>query len=156
MSDHTSAPRISVLTYADSGFVVSLYRPTESLSRTARREIKHAPAPVFLSPLSLLEIRNALNMAIARGEIGEAERDAVMADIERQIAAGFFRMTQVSQAAIYAKAGELSDRHTQSILTRSLDLMHVAAALLCKARLFLSTDTRQRKVAQAEGLVMKP
>jgi hypothetical protein len=144
------------LTYADSGFVVSLYRPTESLSRVARREIKRAPAPVILSALSLLEIRNALNMAIARGEIGEAERDAVMADIEEQIAAGFFRLAHVSQAAIYAKAGELSDRHTPTHLSRSLDLMHVAAALLCKVRLFLSTDVRQRKVAQAEGLAVKP
>ncbi|CAN5141683.1 hypothetical protein BH20VER2_BH20VER2_13030 [soil metagenome] len=122
----------------------------------ARREIKRAPVPVFLSPLSLLEIRNALNMAIARGEIGETERDAVMADIERQIAAGFFHAVQVSQAAIYAKACELSDSHTPAILARSLDLMHVAAALLCKARLFLSTDTRQCKVARAEGLAVKP
>lgn len=144
------------MTYADSGFVVSLYRPTESLSRMARREIKRAPAPVFLSPLSLLEIRNALNMAIARKEIGETERDAVMADIERQIEAGFFRVVQVSQAAIYTKACELSDSHTPAILARSLDLMHVAAAMLCKARLFLSTDARQRKVAEAEGLTVKP
>jgi hypothetical protein len=144
------------LTYADSGFVVSLYRPTESLSRTARREIKRAPGPVILSPLSLLEIRNALNMAIARGEIGEAARDAVMADIEERIAAGFFRMAQVSQAAIYTKAGELSDRHTPDCHARSLDLMHVATALLCKVRLFLSTDVRQCKVAQAEGLIVKP
>ena len=65
-------------------------------------------------------------------------------------------VSQVSQASIYAKAGELSDLHTPSTLSRSLDLMHVAAALLCKARLFLSTDIRQRKVAQAEGLKVKP
>jgi hypothetical protein len=42
------------------------------------------------------------------------------------------------------------------MLTRSLDLMHVAAALLCKARVFLSTDTRQRAAAKAEGLEVKP
>ncbi len=143
------------MTYADTGFVVSLYRP-EPATAAARREIKRAAAPVFLSPLSLLEIRNALNMAIARGETGAAERDAVLADIERQIAAGFFRVAQVSQAAIYAKAGELSDRHTPALLTRSPDLMHIAAAQLCKASLFLSTDTRQRKAAQAEGLKVKP
>lgn len=144
------------MTYADSGFVVSLYRPTESLSAAARRAIKRVPGPVHLSQLSMLEIRNALNMGIGRGEIGEPEREAVVADIERQIAAGFFRMAEVSQSAIYAKARELSDRHTPALLTRSLDLMHVATALLCKARVFLSTDTRQRKAAQAEGLGVKP
>jgi hypothetical protein len=144
------------LTYADSSFVVAIYRTTEGISGQARRQIKQAPGPVLLSPLSLLEIRNAFNMAIGRGEIGEAEREAVLADIERQIAAGFFRMADVSQADIYAKARELSDRHTPAMLTRSLDLMHVATALLSKARVFLSTDNRQRLAAKAEGLDVKP
>ena len=144
------------MNYADSGFIVSLYRPSEELSRVARRTIKQSPGPVMLSPLSLLEIRNALNMAIRRGEMGEAEREAVLADIRRQIEAGFFRMAEVSQSEIYAKAGELSDRHTPALLTRSLDLMHVGTALLCKAKRFLSTDTRQRAAAKAEGLEVKP
>ena len=144
------------MTYADSGFVVSLYRPSESLSPKAQREIRRAPAPVFLSPLSLLEIRNAFNLAIQRGEIGEGEREAVMTDIARQIERGFFRLAEVSQADIYALAHELSNRHTPNLATRSLDLMHVAAALLVKARVFLTTDTRQAKAAQAEGLAVKP
>lgn len=144
------------MTYADSSFVVSLYRTSEGISERARQQIKQTPGPVFLSPLSLLEIRNAFNMAIGRGEIGEAEREAVIADIERQIEAGFFRMATVSQAEIYAKARELSDRHTPVMLTRSLDLLHIAAALLCKVRFFLSTDTRQRMAAQAEGMEVNP
>ena len=104
----------------------------------------------------MLEIRNAFNRAIGRGEIGETEREAVMADMERQIEAGFFRMADASQAEIYAKARELSDRHTTAMRTRSLDLMHVAAALLCKARVILSTDTRQRTVALADGATARP
>jgi hypothetical protein len=144
------------LTYADSGFVVSLYRPTEELSSAARKAIKKAPGPVILSPLSLLEIRNALNVAIHRGEMTAAGREAVLADIRQQLETGFFRIAEVSQARIYARAAELSDRYTAELLTRSLDLMHVATALLCDARLFLSTDTRQRKAAKAEGLAVKP
>ncbi len=57
---------------------------------------------------------------------------------------------------IYALAHELSDRHTPALATRSLDLMHVATALLVKARLFLPTDIRQGKAAKAEGLDVKP
>lgn len=144
------------MTYADSSFVVSLYRTTEGISERARREIKLVPHPVILSPLSLLEIRNAFNMGIGRGEIGVPDREAVMADIDRQIEAGFFRMVDVSQTDIYTKARELSDRHTPTILTRSLDLMHVATALLVKASVFLSTDSRQRQAAMAEGLKVKP
>jgi hypothetical protein len=83
-------------------------------------------------------------------------RDTGFADIRRQLDTGFFRMAEASQSEIYAKAGELSDTHTPAIGTRSLDLMHVATAMLCKAQRFLSTDTRQREAAKAEGLEVKP
>jgi len=40
--------------------------------------------------------------------------------------------------------------------TRSLDLMHAAAALLLGSETFLSFDERQRKAAKSEGLKVKP
>jgi predicted nucleic acid-binding protein len=144
------------LTYADSGFVVSLYLTTEGTSAQARKEVKRASKPILLSPLSLLEIRNALNFGINRGEITSDQRDAVLAEIEAQIEKGFFRMVDVSQSSIYAKAQELSNTHTPATATRSLDLMHLAAALLSGARTFLTFDKRQAKAATTEGLLVKP
>ena len=145
-----------MVSYADTGILVSAYLPYEETAAPARRAMGKAPRPVILSPLTLLEVRNALNGAIHRGEIGKDDRDAVFTDIERQLAAGFFRMADASQTDIYAKARELSDRYTPAMATRSLDLMHVATALLSKARVFLSTDIRQRKAAKAEGLTVMP
>ena len=37
-----------------------------------------------------------------------------------------------------------------------MDLLHVAPALECGAKPFLSSDTRQRKLAKAAGLKVKP
>jgi predicted nucleic acid-binding protein len=144
------------LTYADSGFVVSLYLTTEGTSARARSEVKRAGRPVLLSPLSLLEIRNALNFGINRSEITSDQRDAVLAEIDTQIEAGFFRLVEASQSSIYTKAQELSNKHTPTIATRSLDLMHLAAALLSAARTFLTFDKRQAKAAAAEALFVKP
>ena len=144
------------MTYADSGFVVSLYLTTEGTSALARKEVKRAGKPLVLSPLSLLEIRNTLNFGINRGEITSAQRDAVLAEINTQIETGFFRLVDASQSSIHAKAQELSDKHTRAVATRSLDLMHIAAALLSGARTFLTFDKRQAKAAAAEGLVVKP
>jgi predicted nucleic acid-binding protein len=144
------------LTYADSGFVVSLYLTTEGTSAQARKEVKRTSKPILLSPLSLLEIRNALNFGINRGDITSEQRDAVLSEIEAQIEKGFFRMVDVSQSSIYAKAQELSNKHTPTTATRSLDLMHLAAALLSEARSFLTFDKRQAKAAAAEGLLVKP
>ena len=143
------------MTYADSGFVVSLYLTTEGTSAQARKEVKRASKPILLSPLSLLEIRNALNFGINRGEITSEQRDAVLAEINAQIETGFFRMVDASQSSIHAKALELSDKHTPAVSTRSLDLMHLAAALLSGTRTFLTFDKRQAKAAAAEGLVVK-
>jgi len=56
--------------------------------------------------------------------------DAVLAEIDTHIEAGFFRLVDASQSSIYAKAQELSNKHTPAVATRSLDLMHLAAALL--------------------------
>ena len=144
------------MTYADSGFVVSLYLTTEGTSAQARKEGKRASRPILLSPLSLLEIRNALNFGIHRGEVTSDQRDAVLAEIEAQIEKGFFRLVDASQSSIYSKAQELSNKHTPEVATRSLDLMHLAAALLSEALTFLTFDKRQAKAASAEGLVVKP
>lgn len=144
------------MTYADSGFVVSLYLTTEGTSAQARKEVKRASKPIILSPLSLLEIRNALNFGINRCEMTNDQRDAVLSEIDTQIEKGFFRLVDASQSAIYVKAVELSNKHTPTIATRSLDLMHLAAALLSEARTFLTFDKRQAKAATAAGLVVKP
>ena len=56
----------------------------------------------------------------------------------------------------FAEALELADRYSARLGTRSLDLMHVSAALLLKTETFLSFDERQRKAAKAEGLKVKP
>ena len=144
------------MTYADSALVVSLYLTTEGTSVQARKEVKRAGKPVLLSPLSLLEIRNALNFGINRGEVTSEQRDAVLAEIDTQIETGFFRLVDASQSSIHAKAQELSNKHTPALVTRSLDLMHLAAALLPGARTFLTFDKRQAKAAAAEGLVVKP
>ena len=144
------------MTYADSGFVVSLYLTTEGTSAQARKEVKRASKPILLSPLSLLEIRNALNFGINRGEITGDQRDAVLVEIEAQIEKGFFRLVEASQSSIYAKAQELSNAHTPTVATRSLDLMHLAAAMLSNAGTFLTFEKRQTKVAMVENIVVKP
>ena len=97
-------------------------------------------------------------MLLLRRQEGDQNRtaDAVLAEIDTHIEAGFFRLVDASQSSIYAKAQELSYKHTPSVATRSLDLMHLAAALVSGARTFLTFDQRQAKVAFAEGLLVKP
>jgi predicted nucleic acid-binding protein len=42
------------------------------------------------------------------------------------------------------------------LATRSLDLLHLAAALLLNATAFFSFDDRYRQVARLQGMTIKP
>jgi len=141
--------------YADTGFIASLYLPEATSTRAiaAARRLKEA-LPV--TPLILLEFRNALNLAVKRGGIDGAERETIWRTFEGDLADGIFVHAPLSTSEVYRKARELSDRHTPKVGTRSLDLLHVAAALTLGAKEMFTFDERQAKAAKAEGLKIKP
>jgi hypothetical protein len=144
-----------MVAFADTGFVASLYLK-ESTSAQARAAIQAAPAALPLTPLTALELRNAFNRAVQRQRITAAQRDALWQDVEADIASGFLVLTPVASDQLHHKARQLSDRYTPTLGTRSLDLLHVAAALVLEATVFFSFDDRQRKTAASEGLKVKP
>jgi predicted nucleic acid-binding protein len=50
----------------------------------------------------------------------------------------------------------LAEHHTPVIGARSLDVLHVAAALVLGATEFCTLDTRQANLAKAAGLHVQP
>ncbi|MDB6016170.1 MAG: twitching motility protein PilT [Pedosphaera sp.] len=144
-----------MLAFADTGFIASLYLK-ESTSAQARKTIQAAPVVLPITPLAMLELRNAFNRSVQRQLITLAQRDALWQDVETDIASGFLVLTPVTSEELHTKARQLSDRYTPTLGTRSLDLLHVAAALVLKAKDFFSFDDRQRKAAASEGLKVKP
>ena len=141
--------------YADTGFLGSLYLE-EATTRRAETALAGLTEPLPLIPLAILEFRNTLNLAIARGRISEAERDASWRRFQAHIETGVFTQMAIPAEELHGKARELSDRYTPRLATRSLDLLHVAAALLLGAKVLYSFDERQRQVAAGEGLKIKP
>jgi len=144
-----------MVAYADTGFLVSLYLE-ESTSEAADAALGEKRQPLPLTPLGSLELRNALNRAVHRQRITAAERDAIWGDVDTDITGGVLVPTPLASAHLHAKARDLSDRYTPTIGTRSLDLLHVAAAMLLETEAFFSFDERQRQVAASEGMGVKP
>ena len=144
-----------MVAFADTGFIASLYLE-ESTSKAADAALGTKRVPLPLTPLAALELRNAFNRAVQRQRITAAQRDALWQDVEADIASGFLILTPVAADELHHKARQLSDRYTPTLGTRSLDLLHVAAALVLEARVFFSFDDRQRKAAASEGLKVKP
>jgi predicted nucleic acid-binding protein len=141
--------------YADTGFLVSLYLE-EMTSPAADAAFAKVTGALPLTALGMLELRNAFNLAIVRGRITEPERDRLWRKFEDQCEAGVFEDADVGAESLHQRARELSDRYTPAHATRSLDLLHVAAALELGAREFLTFDERQSRVAKAEGLLVRP
>ena len=80
-----------------------------------------------------------------------AQRDALWQDVEADIASGFLVLTPVASDETHNKTRQLSDRYTPTPGTRSLHLLHVAAALVLKAKAFsaLTTASETRRRAKA-------
>ena len=141
--------------YPDSSFLVSFYR--EDNNHVAARAFmqKWAPSLAFL-PLHRVELRNALRLAEAQGLFKMEERREAFKEIEQDLRDGFLVHVAIAWSDICRRADELSEKHSARNGQRAIDLLHVAAALESGAKLFLSFDQRQRGLAKAAGLQVKP
>ncbi|HJU09369.1 MAG TPA: hypothetical protein VJ728_00760, partial [Candidatus Binataceae bacterium] len=61
---------------------------------------------------------------------------------------------QALSDGIFVTAIQLASRWTARLGTRSLDLIHVASAVVFRADVFHTFDDRQRKLALAAGLTV--
>lgn len=110
------------------------------------------PLPLSFVWLHQLELRNALRLRVFRGEITPAQRDSSLNLILADLASGVLKATTPPHASVMTEAERLSATHSESLGTRSLDILHVAAALVLGAGEFLTFDQRQAKLAKATGL----
>jgi hypothetical protein len=138
-----------------SGFVAALYKEETNSGRAAALMARQM-ASVRLSQLGELEFRNALHLAVFRGELTSGDAALKKRLFLEDVANGIFIIMPVPASELFARSVELADRHSARLGTRSLDLIHVAAALLLKTDTFLSFDERQRKAAKSEKLKVKP
>jgi predicted nucleic acid-binding protein len=110
---------------------------------------------LFISPLVELELTNALQLRVFRKELTKGEATAAYALIQNDLATGVYSVQPVS-ATVFDAAKRISLKYTAGIGSRSLDVLHVAAALAMRADVLLSFDDNQRKLAKAAGLRAAP
>ena len=115
-----------------------------------------AAAPRFYTPLHRIEVRNALRNAAGRSEITEQICRTAFWQIDEDLRDGVLIHTPVEWTNIFRRADELSEKQVGREGQRTIDLLHIAIALECGAKTFLSFDNRQRKLARAAGLKVKP
>lgn len=140
-----------MIAYADTGFLCSLYAP-DAHTRRAVARMKQQTLPLPVTWLHRLEFRNALRLRVFRGEITSIERDASLNVMLTDLASGVLAHAAPPLADLTTEAERLSALHSEALGTRTLDILHVAAALVLGLPEFLAFDHRQQALAAAAGL----
>ena len=137
--------------YADTGFLCSLYAPDAHTEKASERmETEDLPLPLVW--MHQLEFRNAMRLRVFRREITVMQRDASLNTMLRDLADGVLAVTELPLSDVMLESERLSALHSETIGTRSVDILHVAAALVLGCGKFLSFDIRQAKLAGLAGL----
>jgi predicted nucleic acid-binding protein len=135
--------------YADTSFIASLYVLDEN-SPSAAEKMARAQLPVVISALVEFEFTNAVSLRVFRHEISRSLAKASHATFARDIQDGVF-LVQPITSSIFDRAKQIAKTQTPVLGTRSLDVLHVAAALVLRADRFWTFDRHQRKLAATEG-----
>ncbi len=113
-----------------------------------------------VSSLLLLEIRQSVRLQIrlhlndrAKG-FRQAEGQQMLNDLQIDLNAGLLTTVPVDWSAVHQRAEALSSAHTLASGHRLTDILHVATALHLGLTEFLTFDGNQKKLAEAEGLVV--
>ena len=103
-----------------------------------------------------LEVRNALKLGVFRGLLSTSDATAAWANLEKDLRSGRLIRTAVNWAVAFRIASSWSEQHSAVTGTRSLDLLHVAAAKTLRVVELVSFDARQRALAAKVGLTTSP
>jgi len=108
---------------------------------------------VFVTPFHRAELANAIFQQIFRSQISTIQAQLAYANFERNCQTGGWVLAAFPEAA-FSTAVRLAKQHGPALGVRTLDTLHVAAALELKATRFWTFDDRQARLADAEGLAI--
>jgi len=136
--------------YFDSSALVKIY-VSEAHSESARREAQAVPQ-LPLTWLHTLEVGNALRVLTGRKLLTAEEARGLLDQFEDDRQAQRLADAALDWPKVFHESVQLSRRHAARLLCRSLDILHVAAAVELGCKRFVSADERQLALAEAIGL----
>lgn len=139
--------------YPDSGCLVKFYYPEPDSSQVID-SIQNEP--LLCTRLHELEVVSALEGKRFRGEATEQQVKITIDHLRNDLASGVLRELEVEWASVLRLATSLAETHARITGTRAIDTLHCAVAQSAGATVFLTTDARQRALAQALHLSLLP
>lgn len=108
-----------------------------------------------MTPFGEAEFTNACEFRVFLKQWTAAKAGAVRDRFLSHLGIGIFQAQELTPE-VWQMAVTISRRHTAKMGVRTLDVVHVATAVVLKPDAFFTFDDRQRKLAKAEGLRVLP
>lgn len=138
---------------ADTSFLFSLYG-NDSHSPAAAEWIVVSDGSIRISAFNEFELRNALRFAEFCKRVEPGTSAHHLALLDNAMTHGRVVRVDLNLATVVSEANRLSLAHTLTGGHRAFDILHVASAKMLGATHFLTFDANQRKLAEAEGLIV--
>jgi predicted nucleic acid-binding protein len=140
--------------YFDSGLITKWYLPErDSASALKLRDRFEPPSP--LTHLHRLELANAWRLKIFRDELDPRIVELAQSDLRDDIRSGVWTSPDYSLSEVFSLSERLAIDHSAELGTRSLDILHVAAAQILGCSTLASGDKRQLHLATRIGLAVE-
>jgi predicted nucleic acid-binding protein len=139
--------------YLDTSAFIKLYLQEDGTAEVHRLVVgQQEPLPVW--SLMELEFLNALRFKVFLAEMEPDQVERVITLYLERKRGGQYFVPLLDPVALHEVCLRLTLK-TPTTGCRSLDILHVAAARLCNATLFVTADKRQAALAEAEGRVVE-
>lgn len=138
--------------YLDTSAFLKLYI-RENGSESVQRALESQDQPLPVPDVLQWELVNALRLKVFWGELEARTVDQLVALFDDRLLRGQYVAVEINRGRLTTDIRELS-RHTETVGSRTLDVVHVAVALQLQVNAFITFDARQRTLADAAGLVL--
>jgi predicted nucleic acid-binding protein len=139
--------------YLDTSAFIKLYLHENGSAEVHGLVVAQAePLPVW--HFMELEFLNALRFKVFLAEMSPDDVERVISLYLDRKRSGQYFAPHLDPIALHELSLQMTVR-TPIIGCRALDILHVAAARLCDATVFVTADKRQAALAEVEGRVVK-
>ncbi len=140
--------------YLDTSAFLKLYVLEEGSEAVQNIVVgQHDPLPVL--DVLEMEFTNAIWLKVFWSELRKPEAVRLLGLFEDRRKRGLYFTPELSRSRLLDRFRALSEK-TQETGCRTMDVLHVAAAIEIGAKVFVSFDDRQRRLAKLAGLTCQP
>jgi predicted nucleic acid-binding protein len=145
--------------FTATSFLCALYRLQDN-SEKAFAFMERFKGEIIVSSQVLWEFRQSARFQVFRHQsdktrgFSKSEAERMIGALNANVKAGNLKLETVEWPDVHSIAETLSASHTMKGGHRPMDILHLATAKHLGLKHFLTFDGNQKKLAQAEGLVV--